>query len=73
MTVFCEDCDFMSLPFKDASPNQALCLKHKNEGGHGFVSHTLWTAERPYLPCHRMNPKGTCPLFEPKRDEQLEL
>ena len=72
MPVFCESCEHMMLPFKDAQPRHALCRKHKNEGGAGFVNRELWVNEAPYLPCFRMNPRGTCPLFEHRRDEQME-
>lgn len=73
MPVFCETCEHMFLPRKDARAREALCLKHKNEGGHGFVSEQAWSTEQPYLRCDQMNPKGTCPLWERKRDNQAEM
>jgi hypothetical protein len=63
----------MTLPYKDAPARQALCMRHKNVGGHGFVSREAWASETPYLTCDRMNPRGTCPLFERKRDGQIEM
>lgn len=72
MAVWCDTCEHMHLPSKNARASQALCLKHKNVGGFGFVSQELWDSEEPYLRCSRMNPRGTCPLYEPKRDNQME-
>lgn len=73
MAVFCDECDGMVLPYPSAPPEQALCRFHKNEGGVGYISRTTWTTEKPYLRCMQMNPRGTCPLFEPKRDNEMEM
>ena len=72
MTVYCETCEHMMLPFKEAAPRHALCRMHRNEGGMGFVSLSTWASEAPYLPCYQMNPRGTCPLWSRKRDNQIE-
>ena len=48
-------------------------MKHVNAGGYGFVSREKWDVEQPYLRCVDMNPKGTCCLFEPKRDEVRDV
>lgn len=71
MAKYCEDCDNFLLVNKSDPPWRALCVKHKNEGGFGFVSHELWDSEAPYLRCVDMNPKGTCPIFELRKEENV--
>ena len=73
MSVYCETCDHFLLVNKSDPPWRALCTKHKNEGGFGFVSMELWDSEAPYLRCVDMNPKGTCPMWKRKRDNQMEM
>ena len=70
--VFCCDCDFMRLDNENDPPWRALCTKHRNIGGYGFVSKDRWDTEKPYLRCVDMNPRGSCPLFEPKKEVEDE-
>ena len=69
MTVYCEDCAHFFRVNKSDPPWRALCMKHRNEGGFGFVSKDLWDVEAPYLRCVDVNLKGTCPLYEERKED----
>lgn len=73
MTVYCYTCEHCLR--EGANPWQWLCMKHRraHESGHGYVLDITWDKAPPYHRCVEMNPSGTCPLFERKRDQQMEM
>lgn len=70
---YCEDCDYKSEPFKDAPPKSWLCTKFRRREGFGFVSRTFWDDKAPFKFCREINTDGSCPLWTPARDEQMEI
>lgn len=70
---YCEACEFCIKPGETTPPWKWTCAKHKRTEGFGFVTKGLWDAATPHLYCKDMNPCGSCPLYEPKRDQQMEM
>lgn len=72
MTTFCEECEHMHPDSRKAPSSRAMCIKFPRMSGAGFVSLDKWDKDAPYMLCRDIN-GGNCPLFETRRDGQMQL
>ena len=63
-----EDCCHVAEHSREGPRYRWMCLKHpRTNEGFGFVTHSFWDKEPPYLFCKDVN-AGACPVFEPLED-----
>lgn len=71
MTTYCDQCDHVHQDSRKRHPGQWLCIKFPRVEGQGFVAPDWWIEHEPYQRCVNIN-GGACPLFERRRDGQID-
>ena len=68
---WCETCEHCS--GHEDRPEGWHCLRWPRKTGYRYVKKDTWTGATPYRRCSEINQHGDCPMWERKRDEQMEL
>lgn len=71
--TYCAECDHVHPDTRKRLPTQWLCMRFPRvESGMGFVAPGQWVEMEPYNRCQNVN-LGFCPLFQRRREGQLEM
>ena len=70
---FCIECEHWHPDNASAPSFGHMCMKFPIVQGNGFVTRDKWDKDKPYRRCTDINQQGNCPLWEPKKNGQMEL
>lgn len=70
---YCDECEHESAATREKPPYQRLCMRWPTTRGYGFVSRDYWDQSAPWRRCVEINTDGCCPMWERRRDGQMEM